>query len=373
MIVNNKSKASSASASQALKYTETTSTKESIFLNVQNGSRLHQVMLKNPKLIFGHFNNMFKYDEENNTIAITQEFASLIEVLKSCKKKDAHKIGPTEQLNNFEDIRQALNNLDFNTAFGSDKNTDGSHVERWHLSEEGLPTEFLEKIKDLAVQLGLTKLSKPIKNDHLAKQAIILGARSERMELRIRQSLSAAYQNGKVCHEDMYFLSGDRKIDAASGKDELNFLSSLGIDARTISNERDAQQALVKYVCDDMGIPESEQNKFTFITGYSDDESRRANASDTTKALVKHAKDEGKSLSSIDAIVEQPYGRLADQLVDSLVDEMGILNILDMEINLSQIEKTYSIDDKAPTKIILNEAVKQYNRAVSKIEAYNKI
>ncbi len=367
MFVSNKAKVSGGM--------EARTAENNISFNVNDGSMLHQILLKNPKLIFGHFNNMFKYDNRANKIIIRSEFSALLKILKSCNKKDPHKIGLENEPNNFADIRQALNNLDFNTAFGSDKNADGSHVERWHLLEDGISLDVKENLKDIVMQLGFTNILNNTTQFTTPKQAIILGARSERMELRIRQSLNKANQNGNINHEDVYFLSGDRKIDTVSGKDELNFLSSLGIDISNISSERDAQKALVNYVCDDIGISMSQREKFTFITGYSDDSSRRANASDTTKALFKHVTENNKQLTSISTLIEQPYGRLADQLIDSLINEIGVITVLDQDIELalSQVEKTYSIDDKAPIKITLNEMVKQYNRAVLQIESYNNI
>ncbi|MFM2344509.1 MAG: hypothetical protein RLZZ210_1120 [Pseudomonadota bacterium] len=322
--------------------------------NVEQGSNLHQKLVSNPKRILGHFNNIFTYNKAENNITLSPYFEDLINNLISL----GHNIDITK-CHSFTDINQQLQNIDLNVRFG-DIGKDGKITERWHLSDKDIPEHIAHHIQINLNNLGFHSVQNNNESNANPDTYFIFGARCERMYQRIYQTLGEIKKSGGI-PDKTFLLAGTRKIN----DEEKQFLSSLGINTNNITTEIEAQNAIFSTLVQKFDLHHLSGDKvISIIPPPPPQDKSRQNTVDTLTAYKMYAQQHNLPLPQvIGAVIEQPYQRLLDNLVDKLDTDLS-----QPKFNLMQVAKYENNPDTAPIKAGLNEVIRQFNIVINKLE-----
>lgn len=275
-----------------------------------------KIIQLNPRLLLGE-SNLFNYDSTNHTIVLSSSFKDLLKLLVQLDELDSKAL----TANSLYDLNSILQQSQ--GVHGGLLRKEGT--ERWHLDDNPTKQKHRQTFDTLLQQLGFV-LPQSIDSEITVDHSIIFGARTERMETRIIETLSYLKSNLKV-RGHIFLLGSNRKLIPAEIEHLKSKLEKLEETQRIYWNEvlNDPEQSteanafVLLWKC---LVPQEMQTlledklvgiKSTRIGySYNGQQGHRA----TTEVTIEDwmAFYNAKEPQAVFALAEQPYIRLADQL-----------------------------------------------------------
>lgn len=279
-------------------------------------STTKKIIQLNPRLLLGE-SNLFNYDSTSHSIVLSSSFKDLLKLLVQLDELDCKALA-ANSLDDLNSILQQPQGIQ-----GGLLRKEGT--ERWHLADNPTKKKYRQIFDDLLQQLGFV-LPRSIDSEMTIDHCIIFGARTERMETRIIETLGYLKNNLKV-NGHIFLLGSNRKLIQAEIEHLKSKLEKLEETQRIYWNEtlNDPEQS-------------TEANAFVFLwkcivpqemqilledklvgikstrigNSYNGQQGHRA----TTEVTIEDwmAFYNANEPQAVFAITEQPYIRLADQL-----------------------------------------------------------
>lgn len=277
---------------------------------------VQKIMELNPKLLLGE-SKLFNYDLNNHSIGLSTSFQNLLTLLVQLDELDSRAL--------------SVNSLDaLNTVLQQAQGFQGGLLrkegtERWHQEDNSTKQQYRQTINELLQELGFV-LPQNLDSDMTVDHCVVFGARVERMERRIVETLYFLENNLEVSGH-IFLLGSNRKLIPA----EKEYLNS------KLESFENSQKIYWEEVFNDLEQA-TEANAFVFLwrclvpqemqvdlesklvavkstrigSSYKGKGGHRVTTEVTVEDWMPYYKD-GES-QSVFAVVEQPYIRLADQL-----------------------------------------------------------
>lgn len=273
----------------------------------------------NPKLVMGS-HQLFQWDATNQRIILSRPFQSLLRLLVELGTLESTKIDCLEDLNAQLQKPQGQGGL-----------LRKPESERWHITDHPLWKQKRLELERLLGQLGFVG-SQSLPHPVSVKHCIIFGARAERVETRIQETLNLLL-SGHLQTERVFLLGSKRKLVS----EERLFLKSK-IDQ--LANEEQKKYWLSVFAQEDQAIEanaclflweflvpthmqEALRGKVISIQStqigfsYREKEGHRTTCEVTAEDWISYYTDQEPQ--TIFALAEQPYVRLVDQLRTSVL------------------------------------------------------
>lgn len=296
--------------------------KSEIHCNIQNfvhtvSASTDKVMKLNPKLILGS-SFLFDYNHDNKVITLSDAFKDLLKLLVALKELDPK-------------ILEASNLFELNEILQKPQGPGGGMLrkegtERWHMNDATVLVENYAILENLFEKLGFSN-PREITSPLTVRHCILFGARAERMEKRINETVR--YLNANLSVTDHLFLLGSkRKLIPEELKFLQEKLNKLEDPSEKIfwtetfenpaeSHEANAYMFLWKYL-----VPKNLQIQYNgklvgihatrIGSSYNVDQGHRPTTEITSEDWTTYYVE--SQFQTIFALVEQPYVRLSDQL-----------------------------------------------------------
>lgn len=315
-------------------------------VNVQEANTIYtasltvaKVIKLNPKFILGE-SNLLTYDEQSKRIALSPSFHSLMKLLVQLNELD-------------ERALSASTLIELNTILQQPQGEKGGLLrkegaERWHLEDNSTKQQHRKTIEALLERLGFC-LSRDTMPALTVDHGIIFGARAERMEKRILETLKCLDHRLDI-KGHIFLLGSTRKLV----KEELEFLKN------KLDKLEPAQEEYWK-LCFEDAEHSTEANAFMFLwetlvpeatkialkdkligikstrigRSYRDFQGHRTTTEVTSEDWMAYFNP--SEPQSIFAIAEQPYLRLGDQLRMTVLSKAKKANLDEV---LSRIAQT---------------------------------
>ncbi len=279
-----------------------------------------------PELVIGR-SRLFSWNNESHTITLSDPFQALLNLLIELK---------IVILNSDCQTLEGLNRL-LQQELGKGGLLRKNGSERWEVSDKFLTDNPLweariEEFMFLLGQLGFIN-KRPCDGPISVEHSLILGARVERMKMRIKETVQLLKERA-VKTEKLFLLGSKRPLE----NDEK---ISLKLQIESIKNPHLKSYWENIFVTDDLCTegnafvclwdclaPDSLKEELgsnmipthSTVIGFSYQEigGHRTTTDVTTNDWALHYYDDEKP-QAIFAMIEQPYGRLPDQLADSVI------------------------------------------------------
>jgi hypothetical protein len=273
-----------------------------------------------PKLVIGKY-DLFQWDEIKQQIKLSHPFQSLLQMLFELGILETTDISSLDDLNTLLQKPQGQGGL---------LRKPGS--ERWEMSDHHLWQKKGADLEFLLAQLGFMQPQNLSSHPLLVKHCLIFGARVERMETRIQETLQFI-SSGDVKPEKIFLLGSKRKLIpeervflegklAAFGDEQKAYWQGVLTGAED-ATEANAFVLLWESLLSDDELKKNLEDKVIFMHSsrlgfsYREREGHRTTTDVTTDDWTAYYQD-GEP-QTIFALVEQPYGRLLDQLRASVL------------------------------------------------------
>ncbi|WP_075883648.1 hypothetical protein [Candidatus Protochlamydia sp. W-9] len=301
----------------------TTSVSSEIHYHVREQSLKHKlssttekIIQLNPRLLLGE-SNLFNYDPTNHALVLAPQFQSLLTLLIQLDELDCKAL----TANTLYDLNSILQQVQGNR--GGLLRKEGT--ERWHLEDNPTKQKCSQTFNVLLQQLGFV-FPKSLDSEMTVDHCIVFGARTERMETRIIETLVYLQNNLKVTGH-IFLLGSNRKLIQAEIEHLKSKLEKLEESQRNYWSEvfndpeqtTEANAFVFLWKCI---VPQQMQTlledkivgiKSTRIgNSYIEQFGHRATTEITIEDWMTFYKAEEPQ--AIFALAEQPYIRLADQL-----------------------------------------------------------
>lgn len=284
---------------------------------------IEKIIQLNPSILLGE-SKLFNYDSTSHAIVLSPSFQDLLKLLVKLDELDCNAL-TAHTINDLNKILQQPQGIR-----GGLMRKEGT--ERWHLDDNPTKQEHRQTFDRLFQQLGFV-LPKSIDSEMKVDHCIIFGARVERMETRITETLGYLKKNLKVT-EHIFLLGSDRKLIQTEIEHLKPKLNKLEESQRTYwsevfndpeqSTEANAFAFLWRCI-----IPQEMQtvleeklvgiNSTRIGNSYNGQQGHRVTTEVTIQDWMSYYKDDEPQV--VFAIAEQPYIRLTDQLRMSLLSK----------------------------------------------------
>jgi hypothetical protein len=302
---------------------QTSPVQSEIHYHVQEQSLKHKlssttekIIQLNPKLLLGE-SNLFDYDSINHTIVLSPSFQDLLKLLVQLDELDCKAL----TANSLYDLNSILQQPQ--DVRGGLLRKEGT--ERWHLNDNPTKQKHRQTFDALLKQLGFV-LQRSIDCEMTVDHCIIFGARAERMETRILETLGYLEKNLKVSGH-IFLLGSNRKLIPPEIEHLKSKMEKLEESKKTYwsevfndpdqSTEANAFVFLWKCI-----VPQEMQifleDKLVGIkstrigNSYNEQQGHRVTTEVTIEDWMSFYK--ADEPQAVFAVTEQPYIRLADQL-----------------------------------------------------------
>lgn len=279
-------------------------------------STTEKIIQLNPELILGDA-RLFNYDLKEHSIVLSQPFQVLLKLLIQLEELDPEAM-TAKTINDLNSVLQKAQG-----PAGGLLRKEGT--ERWHLNDNPVKLQYRQTFEDLFKQLGFVE-AKSIDEEMIVDHCIIFGARVERMEARILQTLNYLKTNLKVT-EHVFLKGSNRKLLPVEIEYLKSKLESLEESDKNYWNEvlETPEQAIEAnaFVClwrclIPQDIQKSLEDKLICIKAtrigfsYNENQGHRPTTESTIEDSLYFF--ETNQPRSFFAVIEQPYVRLQDQL-----------------------------------------------------------
>jgi len=276
-------------------------------------STTEEIIQLNPRLLFGE-SNLFDYDSTTHTLVLSLPFQDLLKLLVQLGELDCKAL----TANSLYDLNSILQQPQ--GVRGGLLRKEGT--ERWHLDDNPTKQKYRQTFDALLKPIGFV-LPKSIDCEMIVDHCIIFGARAERMETRIIETLDYLKKNLKVTGH-IFLLGSNRKLIQSEiehlkskleklDKSQIIYWNEVFNDPEQ-STEANAFVFLWKCL-----VPQEMQTlledklvciKSTRIgNSYNEQQGHRVTTEVTIEDFYK-----ADEPQAVFAVAEQPYIRLADQL-----------------------------------------------------------
>lgn len=296
-----------------------------------------KIMSACPELIIGSY-HLFQWDAVKTHITLAPAFQSLLQTLTELGALEAAEIHTLNDLNILLQKPQGQGGL---------LRKPGS--ERWEINDHPSWQAKQDDLEKLVDQLGFSQdqsLKKHCSVDH----CIIFGARVERMETRISETLITLMKKA-VKAEHIFLLGSKRKLVSeelailAEKIEHIHNEKQKLYWKEVFASEEHATEANACALLWECNVPSELENtlngRVVFVQStrigfsYKETIGHRTTTDVTTEDWSKFYQDGEKQ--SIFAIAEQPYGRLVDQLRTSVLTNAKKANV---DLMLQRIANT---------------------------------
>lgn len=284
---------------------------ENLTINHKVSSTVHKIINLCPKCVLGE-STLFNYDSFNQQIVLSSPFQNLLKLLVELSELD-HKALTVNSLNELSAILQQPQGPSGGLLRQPGK-------ERWELEDNLTKQVYRKHFEELLCQLGFIS-PKLLDSQMTVDHCILFGARTERMETRIIQTIAYLKDNLRVTGQ-IFLLGSNRKLIS----EEIDHLKRMfkgnlkEFQAEYWSNIlEDKEQATESnaFMCLwECLVPEEIQielkNKLIAINSTRFGNGHRATTEVTVEDWVSLYNEDVPQ--AIFALAEQPYLRIADQL-----------------------------------------------------------
>lgn len=337
-----------------------------------------QAMSLCPELIIGN-HHLFQWNELKKEISLSSPFQDLLQLLVELETLETKDIHTLSDLNNVLQKPQGEGGLLRKPKF-----------ERWEMTDHPIWKQRKAVLEHLFTQLGFIQSHQLVKTPILVKHCIIFGARAERIETRIKETLQF-FLKGDVQAEHIFILGSKRKLIP----EERLFLSkkieSFHQEKQKIywqeilANEEYATEAnacalLWEYLLP-KDLKEKLEGKVVFVqstrlgSSYQEQAGNRTTTDITTDDWNSYYQDGEKQ--AIFALAEQPYGRLLDQLRASVLTKAKRAT-LDLVMQRIALTTFYFVQpqlkkDSLAIGIVLDEIARNVYRTIDILRYFEQV
>lgn len=291
-------------------------------------STTEKIIQLDPSLLLGT-SNLFNYDSANHQLVLTPPFRDLLKLLVELGELDDKALSA----NSLYELNSILQKPQGQGGFMRKEGT-----ERWHLEDNSAMQTHRQIFDSLLQQLGFV-LPNSIDFEMSVDHCLIFGARTERMETRIIETLGYLKNNLSVTGH-IFLLGSNRKLIQAEIEHLKSILQNLDEHQKIYWSEvfEDSEQSTEAnaFACLwECIVPQETQALFdeklvriksTRIGhSYNERQGHRVTAEVTAEDWMLYYQDEAPQ--AIFALAEQPYLRLADQLRSTVLSKGKMANI----------------------------------------------